>query len=71
MGVRRVLNRQRMQMELGRDAFEQLLVRLVQTDPNEVPLFLRPVTRFLDRNVGNAAPVRVDAGRNDARLVRG
>jgi hypothetical protein len=29
MSVRRVLNRQRMQMELGRDALEQLHARLV------------------------------------------
>ena len=69
MGVRRVLNRQRMQMELGRDASEQLRVRLVQTDPNNVPLFLRPVTHIPRSECW--LRVRVDAGGHDARLVRG
>jgi hypothetical protein len=71
MGVRRVLDRQRMQMELGRDTLQQFFVGFVQADPDDVPLLLRPSFRFLDRDVGDAPPPGVDARRHNAQFVRG
>jgi hypothetical protein len=44
VGVRRVLDRERMQMKLRRDALEQFLAGLVHADLDDVIVLLRPAS---------------------------
>ena len=64
MGVQRVLDRQRMQLELRLDRSQLGLVRLVKADPHEVDGLLRPTAPLLDRYVGDASSAAVGRRRD-------
>jgi hypothetical protein len=57
-----VLDREVMQLELPLHAGQDRDVGLVQADPDDVSGLAAPAARFLDRNVGDASAVDVDAG---------
>ena len=64
MGVQRVLDRQRVQLELGLDLPQLRLVWLVKADPDEVAGLLRPTAPLPDRDVHDALAT-VIGGRRD------
>jgi hypothetical protein len=66
MGVIGVLDCEIMQAELSLYPGQQRQVRFVQPDPDNVARLAAPARSFIDGNIGNAATVDVDAGRDDA-----
>ena len=64
-----VLDRHLVQVELLLHAAQKLRGGLVEADPDDVAGTLRPFAGILDRDVADAAAGRVDAGRNDGRIV--
>ena len=64
MGVQRVLDRQRMQLELGLDLPQLGLRPAVKAHPHEVAGLLRPTAPLLDRDVGDALSTAVGRRRD-------
>ena len=61
-----ILDGKVMQVELLLHAVQQLAVRLEQADPHDMPFLARPFACLLDRDVGDAPAIGIDAGGNDA-----
>jgi hypothetical protein len=55
-----------MQVELRLHLPQQLLVRLVQADPNDGVLAMSPLSGLFDLYVANAPAVLIDGSRHDA-----
>ncbi len=70
MGLGGILDGQRMQLQLSLDALEQFVAGLEQADPDDMTRAGRPGAGLFDRNVGNPAPLRVYARRDNAGLRR-
>ena len=66
MRVLGVLDGEIVQVELLLHAVQKLAVRLEQADPDDMAFLARPLAGFLDRDVGDAAAIGVDARRHDA-----
>ena len=71
MCFRSVFDRQGVQVELGGNTLEQRLVRLVQSDPDDMMRLLRPSTRVLDRNVRDTQAIGIHARGDHAWIIRG
>lgn len=69
MGVRRVLDRERMQVELLLHAMEEVGIGLEQSDPDDMTVLAGPCARLLDGYIGDAHAMRIDAGGDNAGLV--
>ncbi|EJZ18866.1 hypothetical protein RCCGEPOP_23267 [Rhizobium sp. Pop5] len=67
VGLRRVLDRQSMEIELGLDLMQQHFIRLVQADPDDGVLPVSPLAGLLYPDVANALPMLVDGGRHHTR----
>ena len=66
-----ILDRKRMQIELLLDPLQQVRTGLVESDPDDVVGTFGPGAGLVDRNVGDALALHVDASRDDARFVTG
>jgi hypothetical protein len=67
--VQRVLDRQRMQLELSLDLSQLRLVRLVKADPHEMCGLLRPTAPLIDRDVGMGQLIAAAAYSGGQRVV--
>ncbi len=63
-----VLDGEVVQAELGLDAIEELVGRLMQPDPDHVARLRGPLVRFLDADVAHPAAAAIDACRHEAGL---
>ena len=69
MGLSGVLDGQRVKIELGLDALQQLRAGLEQTDPDDMTVLLRPPTGFVDGDICDPPAERIDTGSDHTRLV--
>jgi hypothetical protein len=61
MGISRVLDRELVQSELNLDLPQEMLLRLVQTNPDDVAGATGPFARFFDAYVGHTPATSIDA----------
>ena len=61
-----VLDGEVVQAELALHPVQEIAARLPQADPDDMPVLLGPHARLVDRDVGDALSVRIDAGGDDA-----
>src|SRR5262249_37758577 len=66
MCLARVLDRQIMQAELRLHALQELVARLPQSDPHDMPWPFRPLARFLDGDIFDVASAGINAGGDHA-----
>jgi hypothetical protein len=71
MGLRRILDRQRMEIELGLHLVQQHFVRLMQADPDDCLVAAPPVVGFLDFDVTNALTIFVNRRGDNTRPAAG
>jgi hypothetical protein len=69
MGLSRIFDRQRVEIELGLNALQQLLAGFEQTDPDDMTVLLGPPASFIDGNIFDPPAERIDAGGDHTRLV--
>ena len=62
VGLRCILDRQRMEIELGLDLVQQHFIRLVQADPDDGILPASPFAGLFDPDVPNALPMMPKIG---------
>lgn len=65
VGLCCVLDRQRMEIELGLNLVQQHFIRLVQADPDDGILPASPFAGLFDPDVPNALPMLVNGGSHD------
>ena len=70
MCVGRVLDRERVQVELLLHAAQQRRLGFAQADPDDMVVLACPFAGFRDGNIGDAHAMDIDAGRDDAVLLR-
>jgi len=71
MRVIRVLDREVVQLELPLQAAQQRHVGFVQADPHHVIRLVAPACGLVDRNIGDASALDIDACRDHAIGVDG
>src|SRR5215213_5170768 len=71
MGLAGVLDRERVQIELGLHLVEDFGVGLMQSNPDHMAGALRPLTRLWEADFSNSAAVQVCACRNHAEVFVG
>src|SRR6266478_2948933 len=69
MSLSRIFDRQRVEIELGLNALQQLLAGFEQTDPDDMTVLLGPPASFIDGNILDPPAERIDAGGDHTRLV--
>ena len=69
MGFSGVLDGQRVKIELGLNALQQLRAGFEQTNPDDMTVLLRPPTGVVDDDVCDPPAEGIDTGSNHTRLV--
>ena len=71
VGLAGILDRERVQVELGLHLVEQFGAGFVQSDPDDVAGAARPFAGFGQTDVRHAPTIDVGAGRNHAEVLVG
>ena len=69
MGLSGIFDGQRVKIELGLDALQQLRAGFEQTDPDDMTVLLRPPTSVVDGDVCDPPAEGIDTGSDHTRLV--